>query len=48
MWVADMDFVPAVDVAQNALKHGVYGYFGDDSNYQLALVEWMERRHIGK
>ena len=27
------------------LKHGVHGYFGDDSEYRAALVSWMKRRH---
>ena len=48
MWVADMDFrAPQVvqDALAGALKHGVHGYFGDDSEYRNALVSWMKRRH---
>ena len=48
MWVADMDFrTPQVvqDALAGALKHGVHGYFGDDSEYRAALVSWMRRRH---
>ena len=48
MWVADMDFrAPQVvqDALAGALKHGVHGYFGDDSEYRAALVSWMKRRH---
>ena len=45
MWVADMDFrAPQVvqDALAGALKHGVHGYFGDDSEYRAALVSWMK------
>ncbi|MEK9910948.1 MAG: MalY/PatB family protein [Candidatus Puniceispirillum sp.] len=48
MWVADMDFraPPAVQEAlAGALDHGVHGYFGDDSAYRTALVNWVKRRH---
>ena len=41
MWVADMDFrAPQVvqDALAGALKHGVHGYFGDDSEYRLSLI----------
>lgn len=48
MWVADMDFATA-PVVQNAVQamadHGVYGYFGDDSNYRAAIQWWMKERH---
>ncbi len=48
MWVADMDFRPPQAV-QDALKaqvdHGVYGYFGDDSDYLAAIKWWMSNRH---
>jgi cystathionine beta-lyase len=48
MWVADMDFEPPVAV-QDALKtmsdQGVYGYFGNDSDYRDAITGWMDRRH---
>ncbi|UWR26848.1 pyridoxal phosphate-dependent aminotransferase [Sulfitobacter sp. S223] len=48
MWVADMDFATA-PVVQNAVQamadHGVYGYFGDDSNYRGAIQWWMKERH---
>lgn len=48
MWVADMDFraAPAVNEAIRDLAgHGVHGYFGDDSGYKDALINWLERRH---
>ena len=48
MWVADMDFraLPAVqDALATALDHGVYGYFGNDSEYRAALIAWVKRRH---
>lgn len=48
MWVADMDFRPP-QVVQEALQaqvdHGIFGYFGDDSNYLAAIQWWMENRH---
>jgi cystathionine beta-lyase len=48
MWVADMDFrpPPSVDAAlEAAIRHGVYGYFGDDRAYKAAITGWMARRH---
>lgn len=48
MWVADMDFRPPASV-QRALEkmaaHGVYGYFGDESDYHAAIQWWMKTRH---
>lgn len=48
MWVADMDFRPP-QVVQNALgkvlDHGIYGYFGDDTQYLEAIEWWMKTRH---
>lgn len=48
MWVADMDFQapPAVrEALHRAVDHGVFGYFGDDSDYKAAVVDWMKTRH---
>ncbi|HEY0214556.1 MAG TPA: MalY/PatB family protein [Paenirhodobacter sp.] len=48
MWVADMDFRPPA-VVQTALedmtRHGVYGYWGDNSAYEAAIQWWMANRH---
>ncbi|QDL92163.1 pyridoxal phosphate-dependent aminotransferase [Paroceanicella profunda] len=48
MWVADMDF-RAPDCVNEALaeavRHGVYGYYGDDRSYREAITGWMARRH---
>ncbi len=48
MWVADMEF-PAPDCIQDAVKsmhdHGVYGYFGDETEYRAAIQWWMQTRH---
>ena len=48
MWVADMDFRPP-EVIQDKLRelidHGIYGYFGDDSQYMSAIQWWMKTRH---
>ena len=48
MWVADMDFRPPQAVADSLTKltdHGIYGYFGDDSEYLDAVAWWMKNRH---
>ena len=48
MWVADMDFraAPCIQHAVEAqLRHGIYGYFGDDGAYLDAIRWWMETRH---
>jgi len=48
MWVADMDFEPPHQV-QDALQvmsnQGVYGYYGNDTDYREAITGWMDRRH---
>jgi cystathionine beta-lyase len=48
MWVADMEFRPP-QVVQQALEamlaHGVYGYFGDETEYLDAIRWWMRTRH---
>ncbi|WP_339950916.1 MalY/PatB family protein [uncultured Albimonas sp.] len=48
MWVADMDFrtAPAViEDLQARVAHGVFGYYGDTSDYLAAVQGWMRRRH---
>ena len=48
MWVADMDFRPPREVAaaiEAELRHGVFGYYGDDRAYREAIRGWMSRRH---
>lgn len=48
MWVADMDFqAPPVvrEALQGAVDHGVFGYFGNDSDYKEAVAGWMKTRH---
>ena len=48
MWVADMDFRPpqaVQDKLAEVIKHGVYGYFGDDGPYLDAIQWWMKNRH---
>ncbi len=48
MWVADMDFRPPACVqraVQGMADHGIYGYFGDDSDYRQAIIWWMKNRH---
>jgi len=48
MWVADMDFRPPQcisDALQGMIDHGIYGYFGNDTDYRGAIGWWMENRH---
>lgn len=48
MWVADMDFAPpqcVLDALQARVDHGMFGYFGDDSDYHAAIQWWMKERH---
>ncbi|MFN4098302.1 MAG: MalY/PatB family protein [Pararhodobacter sp.] len=48
MWVADMDFRPpqaVQDALKGMLDHGVYGYFGGDTEYLAAICWWMQARH---
>ncbi|WP_417268953.1 MalY/PatB family protein [Celeribacter sp.] len=48
MWVADMDFHPPACVqkaVEDMAAHGVYGYFGDESDYKAAIAWWMQNRH---
>lgn len=48
MWVADMDFkppAPVIDAVSRMVDHGVFGYYGDDSNVKKAIAGWMERHH---
>ena len=48
MWVADMDFrsPPCVnEVLAAAARHGVHGYFGDETDYKQSIISWMKRRH---
>ena len=48
MWVADMEFAAAAPIkraVQAMVDHGVYGYFGDDTDYLNAICWWMQTRH---
>ena len=48
MWVADMEFRPPACVqkaVEGMAAHGLYGYYGDDSDYLAAIRWWMETRH---
>ena len=48
MWVADMDFATAPvvrDAVRRMVDHGVFGYFGDESEYRNAIKWWMKERH---
>jgi cysteine-S-conjugate beta-lyase len=48
MWTADMDFraPPAVNaVLADAMRHGIHGYFCDETEHKAAICGWMARRH---
>jgi cystathionine beta-lyase len=48
MWVADMDFEPpqcVKDALARMAETGVYGYYGDESDYRAAICWWMKNRH---
>lgn len=48
MWVADMDFQPPQCVQDAIAKMGetgVYGYYGDETDYRNAICWWMQNRH---
>jgi cystathionine beta-lyase len=48
LWVADMDFAspqPVIDVLQERIRHGIFGYTARTASYDDALVDWMMRRH---
>ncbi|WP_136636285.1 MalY/PatB family protein [Pseudooceanicola onchidii] len=48
MWVADMDFRPpeaVIDAVRATAKLGIFGYFGDDTEYLDAITWWMKTRH---
>lgn len=48
MWVADMEFRPPACVqkaVEGMAAHGLYGYYGDESDYLAAIRWWMETRH---
>jgi cysteine-S-conjugate beta-lyase len=48
MWVADMDFRPphCVQAAiEKMAAHGIYGYYGEDTDYLDAIRWWMQTRH---
>ena len=48
MWVADMDF-RAPKIIQEKLRginsHGIYGYYGDYTEYNNSIKWWMKNRH---
>lgn len=48
MWVADMDFRSpqcVQDAAKAVHDHGIYGYYGDETEYRAAIQWWMQTRH---
>ena len=48
MWVADMDFrvaQPIIDVLQQRVQHGVFGYTQVPLDYYEAVIKWFETRH---
>lgn len=48
MWVADMDFETAPEIAQaimNRASHGVFGYADITEEWYEAYIGWWQRRH---
>ncbi len=48
MWIADMDFRPpaaATEALEAMIRHGVYGYYGDEASNRDAICWWMQERH---
>lgn len=48
MWTADSDYKTApcvLEAFQKAVDHGIFGYFGDRSDYHAAIQWWMQTRH---
>lgn len=48
MWTADMDFRSpqcATDALQQMVDHGIYGYYGPDTEYRAAIQWWLKNRH---
>lgn len=51
LWVADMDFrvAPAITrVAENIVKHGIYGYHLRTDRYYHAVTHWLQSHHQWK
>lgn len=48
MWVADMDFLPPVEVKeaiQEKVDHGIFGYTYTSSSTADSIREWLQNRH---
>ena len=48
LWVADMEFAPPREVGQSLrdmLDKEIFGYFGDYTDYNNAVCQWMDKRH---
>ncbi len=48
MWVADMDFKTAPEIADAILKrvkHGVFGYSVTGEDWSEAIINWWKKRH---
>ena len=49
--VADMDFrtaPPIIDVLQQQLNHGIFGYVNSPNGYKQAIMEWFSNRYNWK
>lgn len=47
MWVADSDFKspqPIIDALAERVKHGIFGYTGNDPMFEKAAVRWVKTR----
>ena len=48
LWVADMDFKTSsyiIEVLEDTVKHGIFGYSESDEEYFNVVSSWMKRRY---
>ena len=48
LWVADMDFKApkeVLDILENRMNHGIFGYSEPKSDYFNAIYNWMKKYH---
>jgi cystathionine beta-lyase len=48
MWTADMDFRAPKCITEalgKLIEHGIFGYYGDQINYNIAVTNWYSKRH---
>lgn len=48
LWIADMDFVspqPVIQALEERIRHGIFGYPGDQPSLNEAFTAWVKNRH---